>query len=63
MLLKKKELPVDREASAGEGSCSLEKPLNRWEELLLTVDYRVGGLRPGQASDVGNLDSCFLATL
>jgi hypothetical protein len=69
MPLKIKKLPIDLETSAARGLCSLEKPLNRWEELLLTVDYRGGGSRPGQGSHLwalhleGNLDSRFLATL
>ena len=45
MPLKIKKLPVDLETSSGRGLCSLEKPLNIWEELLLTVDYFGGGFR------------------
>jgi len=67
--LKNKKLSVDLKTSAGGRLRSPENPLNIWEELLLTVDYRGHGFRPGQASHVlglhlvGNLDSRFLATL
>lgn len=43
--LKNNQLPVDLETSSGGGLCSLEKPLNIWEELLLTFDYFGGGFR------------------
>ena len=43
--LKNNQLAVDLETSSGRGLCSLEKPLNIWEELLLIFDYFGGGFR------------------